>query len=346
MRALVVADVVGGVRTFVRELTQGCSPLDVEFDLALIGPSDGAVSLGGESVTSCELREFRLEWMDDPWADLKATSRWIGELCERHDPDLIHMNTFAPVPDPELPVLLTFHSCVLTWWRAVRGSEAPAHWNRYRRLVRAALDRADLITFPSRALAAAVSDVYGALGPSRVIPNGREVTVPQVPREQLVVAAGRIWDEAKNVSLVASAAEAIRARVAAIGPGEAHGIESIGAVSEAELLRWLASAAVFVEPARYEPFGLTALEAALCGCALVLGDIPSLREVWGTAASYVSPDDAEALAASVNALLEDPWRRRRAAIRARTAALRYNPAAMANAYAEAYQRLAPAPVIA
>ena len=33
-------------------------------------------------------------------------------------------------------------------------------------------------------------------------------------------------------------------------------------------------------PARYEPFGLSILEAALSGCALVLGDLPSLRELW------------------------------------------------------------------
>ncbi len=35
-------------------------------------------------------------------------------------------------------------------------------------------------------------------------------------------------------------------------------------------------------PARYEPFGLSVLEAALSGCALVLGDIPSLRESGAT----------------------------------------------------------------
>ena len=54
-------------------------------------------------------------------------------------------------------------------------------------------------------------------------------------------------------------------------------------------------AAIYALPARYEPFGLSALEAALSGCALVLGDIPSLREVWGDAAVFVPPDDAGGL---------------------------------------------------
>ena len=49
---------------------------------------------------------------------------------------------------------------------------------------------------------------------------------------------------------------------------------------------------IYALPARYEPFGLSVLEAALSGCALVLGDIPSLREIWDGAALFVDPDDA------------------------------------------------------
>ena len=58
---------------------------------------------------------------------------------------------------------------------------------------------------------------------------------------------------------------------------------------------WMARAAIYALPARYEPFGLTALEAGLSGCALVLGDIPSLREVWGETACFVPPDDRDAV---------------------------------------------------
>ena len=74
---------------------------------------------------------------------------------------------------------------------------------------------------------------------------------------------------------------------------------------------------------------LFVLEAALCGCALVLGDIRSLREVWGPAASYVDPDDAETLAGTLNALLDDPARRHAAALAAVERASRYTPTAMA-----------------
>ena len=62
---------------------------------------------------------------------------------------------------------------------------------------------------------------------------------------------------------------------------------------------------IFALPARYEPFGLSVLEAALSGCALALGDIPSLREIWGGAALFVSPDNSDGLARALNQLIAD-----------------------------------------
>jgi glycosyltransferase involved in cell wall biosynthesis len=242
------------------------------------------------------------------------------------------MNTFAPVHDPDVPVLLTVHSCVLTWWRAVHGITAPGAWARYAALVRLGLRRADLVTVPTRALLDDLTAVYGDLPDALVIPNGRALIAPRRRRrERLVVSAGRLWDAAKNAALLAQAAPHIAGRVVPLGPGT-----EAGEVSEADLLDWFSRATVFAEPARYEPFGLAALEAALCGCALVLGDIPSLREVWGDTAAFVSPEDPEELAATVNRLLDDPVR---AAQRAHARAARFEPTAMAREYVAAYRTL-------
>lgn len=342
MRVLLVADVVGGVRTFVHELARELTGRGVELHLALIGPQ-----VVVREAASCQARDLRLEWMPDPWDDVAATAAWVEELEAACRPDVIHMNTFAPVDGRDsavvrgAPVVLTVHSCVLTWWRAVHGVGAPAAWHRYRELAQGALARADLVVAPTRALLRDLASVYGPLANARAIPNGRGVGVssPAKQRQRLVVAVGRLWDEAKNLGAVAGAAEAIRGRVVAIGPGEVAGVESTGPLEEPGVVGWLSRAAVFAEPARYEPFGLAAVEAALCGCALVLGDIPSLREVWGDGASFVPPDDPEALAFEVNRLLEEPERRRAAAGRARAVALRYSPAAMAEAYLDAYRSL-------
>lgn len=345
MRILFVADNLGGVRTFTAELTRELITRDIEVHLALIGP-------GGSSApaSTCAARDLRLEWMENPWADVERTAAWIDERRREVEPDLIHMNTFTPVCAPQTPVLLTVHSCVLTWWRAVHGCDAPPEWDRYRALVTTAVRHSHAIAAPTRALLHALEEIHGPLPHARVIHNGRDVGLGAPTtrgRESLVVSAGRLWDEAKNAALLASVAEEIEGHVVLIGPGKVKGaIEPLGQLSEHGVLRWLSRAAVFAEPARYEPFGLAALEAALCGCALVLGDIPSLREVWGGAATYVDPEDGEALVAEINALLRDPLRRAAVARRAYEVARRYHPVAMADRYVAAYRALVPEAVTA
>src|SRR5947199_312178 len=68
-------------------------------------------------------------------------------------------------------------------------------------------------------------------------------------------------------------------------------------------------AAIFASPALYEPFGLTVLEAAAAGCALVLSDIPSFRELWSGAAVFVDPADSESLHRALRDLSADDHQR-------------------------------------
>jgi glycosyltransferase involved in cell wall biosynthesis len=103
--------------------------------------------------------------------------------------------------------------------------------------------------------------------------------------------------------------------------------------------RWLARAAVYASPARYEPFGLSVLEAALAGCALVLGDLPSLRELWNDAAVFVQPGSAAQLRQVLSRVAADDRLREALALRARARALNLSATRMAERYHAAYQYL-------
>src|ERR687898_149765 len=150
---------------------------------------------------------------------------------------------------------------------------------------------------------------------TRVIWNGREAPkIEAIDKQPMVLAAGRVWDEAKNLKILASAAKDLPWPVCVAGPGVPERGEGAALARNVRWLRppapaaldvWLAQAAIFVAPSRYEPFGLAALEAALAGCALVLGDVPTLRELWTGAAMFVPPDDREQLAYALNSLIAD-----------------------------------------
>jgi glycosyltransferase involved in cell wall biosynthesis len=265
---------------------------------------------------------------------------------------VVHLNGYAHGALPwDAPVCIVAHSCVLSWWRAVRGDDAPPSWVRYHAAVRRGIEHADLVIAPSAAMLGAIRELYGEPAAARVIANGRDpVRFSPGAKEPLVLTAGRLWDEAKNAAAVERIAPELPWPVYVAGDtagpdGRAMGFSAVrhlGRLDEGALAAWMARAWIYALPARYEPFGLSVLEAALAGCALVLGDIPSLREIWDDTALYVHPEDHQQLRATIDMLVRDDARRARLGWCARRRACRYAPARMAAAYHDTYVQLASA----
>lgn len=84
-----------------------------------------------------------------------------------------------------------------------------------------------------------------------------------------------------------------------------------GYVSDRELRALYSSCAVCVYPSLYEGFGLPPLEAMACGAAVIVSDIPVLREVTGDAAMHVPPLDVPQMAQNLIELLRDDAKRAR-----------------------------------
>ncbi|HZF68514.1 MAG TPA: glycosyltransferase family 4 protein [Gemmatirosa sp.] len=365
LTVLMTVDAVGGVWTYALELARALGPA-TRVHVAVLGPGpDAAQRAEAMTVPGLALHhlECALEWMDEPWDDVARAGEWLLSLERALGPDVVHLNGFAHGALPwRAPAVVVAHSCVCSWWEAVHGVPAPAAWDRYRAAVRAGIAAADLVVAPTHAMLDAVRREHG-LRAGVVVPNGRDARhFPARAPTPTVLTAGRLWDAAKNVRAVVDAARALPAgwQVTVAGdvapPEGAHGEarDALPADGAAARVRWLgrlptpalaahmAGAAIYALPARYEPFGLSALEAALAGCALVLGDLPSLREVWDDAAWFVPPDDGEALGYALATLAADPPRRAALADAARTRALGYTPARMGDGYRAAYAAAAEA----
>ena len=350
---LMTADTVGGVWTHALELARGLAARGVGVHVATMGalPSDAQREAANVSGIALHARAYRLEWMNEPWRSVHAAGDWLLALEARIRPTVVHLNqyTFGALPFAA-PTLVVGHSCVLSWWRAVHGSEAPREWDRYRAAVRAGLACATLVGAPSAAMLAALREHHGFDGDGRVLPNGRSAGdfAPAVEKDPVVLAAGRLWDAAKNLAALEAVAPRlpwpIRVAGALRSPGGAtrtsSGVVALGELAPAAFAAELARASIFAAPARYEPFGQTALEAALAGCALVLGDIESQRQIWGDAALFADPDDHDALHAALAGLIDDPRRCRTLAAAARTRALAFSPRRMVDGYLAAYRWVA------
>ena len=314
MRILLTTDTIGGVWTFTRELSSEL--LRAGHDVALVSfgrrpsPEQLTWTVSQALELPCRFRYFSseapLEWMQMNNTSLPSGANELLRIAEQFCPDVLHSNQFCfGALDLGIPKLVTAHSDVLSWAAACRpnGLE-PSPWlGRYCELVRRGLSAADALSAPTRWMADALKAHYKFATPVHVILNGRTLDVSHdiaPPAMKQAVTAGRLWDEAKNISVLLNVLSpwpiliaGDQRHEAAVAPEFISCAKLLGLLSQDSLTALFRASNVYLATSVYEPFGLAPLEAATCGCAVLANDIPSLREVWGDAAIYFY--DAESL---------------------------------------------------
>ncbi len=299
LRVLMSADTIGGVWTYALDLARALQPFEVEVHLATMGSlPNREQTRQAVAISNLQLHQssYQLEWMDDPWPDVDRAGAWLLRLEQRLKPDVVHLNHYAHGHLPwTAPTLTVVHSCVLSWWEAVKREPAPRQWQTYFLRVRRGLRASNAVVSVSRQQQQYAEQFYGPLAHHQVIANSRDYRLfSPAPKEPFVLGMGRLWDEAKNMEMLAGVARELPWPLVLAGEGAPEGqhfanVEFTGHLPHHKIADMLGAAAVYAMPACYEPFGLSVLEAGLSGCALVLADIPSLRENWDGAAIFVSP---------------------------------------------------------
>jgi glycosyltransferase involved in cell wall biosynthesis len=336
------ADAVGGVWTYALDLAGALAPFGVETTLAVLGPAPGeAAKREARTIAGLDLIEtgLPLDWTAATPDDIAQAGEAVADLAADSGADLVQLNSPSLAAGRRFPapVVGACHSCLATWWTAVRGGAMPDDFRWRARAHREGLVACHALVAPTAAFADATARAYELPRPLAVH-NGRALPPEAArPRVRQVFTAGRLWDEGKNLAALDAAAGLIDAPVFAAGPlagpnGAAVSLAAarpLGPLPPDGVRAWLARTPVFASTASYEPFGLAALEAAQAGCALVLSDIATLRELWQDAALFVPPDRPEAIADALQSLLDAPERAAALGAAARARAGRYTPEGMA-----------------
>jgi glycosyltransferase involved in cell wall biosynthesis len=355
LKILMTTDTVGGVWNYAVDLCHGLRDYSVEIHLATMGgylsPSQRDQLGSLDNVVVYE-SDYKLEWMHDPWVEVEKAYHWIKEIHNDIDPDIIHFNNYGQAQYHwKTPTIVVAHSCVLSWWKAVKKEEAPFEWNKYKNIVKKALLNADIVVAPTQYFLNEVENIYGSFIHKKVIHNGRNFAETSFrEKEPFILSAGRVWDEAKNLSVLMQLAGHLEWPVYISGENghpvtkkvvQTENVHYLGHLSPVELQDWMQRAAIYALPAHYEPFGLSALEAAHAGCALLLGDIGTLREVWNDAAVYVDQNNPKMVAAALDKLIYNEHCRLKYAARAKERSTNYNLDKMAQHYYSTYLHLLP-----
>lgn len=282
---------------------------------------------------------FEPDWGTDSWGEVERAGEWLLRLEEHLAPDVVQVHSYAYGALPfRAPVVLAGHDCPLC--RAWVVGEETASWLRYRKAVGAALDSAHLVVTPTEAALAELESLFGPVAAARTIPAARSGRrfLPAA-KEDLILAA----PEGAGLEVLTAAAADLPWQVGVVGvsadDGAAPGLRFLGPMAGERLAGWLGRAAIFTLPRAYEPTGLPVLEAALAGCALVLPDLPGLRERWDGAALFVEPGDPSDLARALTLLIDEDKGRRGLGQRARSRALAFTPERRAGAFLEVYADL-------
>jgi glycosyltransferase involved in cell wall biosynthesis len=360
MHVLITSDTVGGVWTYTQELVTGL--IDAGHRVTLV--SFGKLPVPHQTAWMQTLSrleyhptEYRLEWMEVAERDVEESRRYLEMLVQEVLPDVLHFSQYCYGDIAVgVPKIVVAHSDIVSWWVAVHGTEPEdTPWMRhYRETVTNGLQGADVVVAPSQWMLEQVGKHYLTPANSLVIHNGRnpELFDPDAPKDDFVLTVGRVWDAAKHVSLLLEREQESPVRIVGweMEPGREGGSKSAhvpknvglsGPKSQAELREIYANAAIYAATSRYEPFGLSALEAALSRCALVMNDNPSFRELWGDTAVYFKKDDPDDLARAITELRRDPELRMKYADCAyQHARENYTSAQMMAAYEKIYSEIA------
>jgi glycosyltransferase involved in cell wall biosynthesis len=355
---------MSGAWTYTRELVTGLVTRGVRVTLVTFGE----IPLPDQTtwmdlLHGLEYRPtaFRLEWMDEAPGDLPDSSEFLLNLVKEIEPDLLHLHQFCHANLPvDIPRVVMAHGDLITWAEAVQGcSPRPTRWLKwYRENIIRGIRAADTVVVPSACMLNSLLSTYARPRHASVIYPGRNPIFfnPYIGKEDSVLSVGRLLDAGKQVFLLTQYAQPFS--VCIVGAEQTVPLPRIpiradvkvstnqncvairGAQTEAQLRALYSRAAVYAATARYEPLGMSALDAAFSRCAIVANDIPSFREIWGDAALYFRTNDGSSLAATLRRLDADRALRHAYAERAFTRAReRFTTKRMIDDYLELYRSL-------
>jgi glycogen synthase len=364
VHVLVTGDTLSGSWTYTRELVTGLVTRGVRVTLV----SFGEIPLPEQTAWMDHLHgldyhptAFRLEWMQEAEEDLSESRAFLSTLIRELRPDVLHFNQFCYGDLPVgVPRVVMAHGDLITWGEAVHEQDPrfsrPTRW--YRDMMVRGIAGADAIVAPSAWMLDQIRHCYGRPRRGEVIYPGRNPIFfnPYVNKDDCVLTVGRLVDAGKQVFLLTQHAHPVP--VCIVGAEQTVPVPRIpiradvklaieqtsvairGPQTEAQLRALYSRASIYAATARYEPLGMSALEAAFSRCAIVANDIPSFREIWGDAAFYFHTNDAASLAEGIRQLGEDRTMRRAYAELAYTRAReRFTTKRMIDDYLQLYRSL-------
>jgi hypothetical protein len=185
MRIMLTADTVGGVWHYTTELAAGFATRGIETLIVAMGPPPSpAQRAEASAVNGCELRStgLGLDWLAAGPDEVRRAAVELAEIAADWGADTVqlHSPAYAAAANWPAPLVAAAHSCVATWWQAIREGPLPVHLAWRADLTADGLVTADAVIAPSHSFADMLTRTYALHREIRVIWNGRK----QIPMQR------------------------------------------------------------------------------------------------------------------------------------------------------------------
>ena len=211
MRVLMTTDSVGGVWTYSLNLARGLRARAWEVTLLVLGPPPSAAQRA-HAADVCELLEtgLPLDWAADGGRETAMAGETVAGIASLCKADIVHLNSPALAAEVafDQPVIGVCHSCLASWWHAMRTGPMPAEFRRHKQILSRGYARCAALVSPSRSFSRVTAQIYGIAAPT-VVHNGAPAPGHHhsLAEPWVILAAGRLWDEAKGFPVLAQAAQ-------------------------------------------------------------------------------------------------------------------------------------------
>jgi glycosyltransferase involved in cell wall biosynthesis len=314
----------GGISRYFVELAAALGRLG-GVDAQVVAPLAASRFLAAQRpalrVSSLDVSQFE----GLPLRVVRGVNRMLFPLAARRSrPEIVHETGYAPVRTAprRARIVTTMHDTI-----PERLPERFPDVELHRRLIRAALERADAVICVSESTRRDVVELYGVAPERMTVVHLASALEPAAagPAEEpepyflcvgarypyknfgALVKAFGISGLARTHRLIAfssqqfSEVELEEISRAGIAPDRVRRVSG----NDAKLACYYAGATAMVLPSLYEGFGIPVVEAMRCGCPVIASATSSLPEVGGDAAVYCDPREPESFAVAMCRVAED-----------------------------------------
>jgi len=152
---LLSADAVGGVWQYSTDLVRALALHGYQVTLAVMGPAlSEAQRAEAAALPNARVVEtgLELEWLAAEASPILRAEARLAEMAGDLRVDVVQLHTPALVSAGRYPcpVIALLHSCVATWWSAVREGPMPEDFAWRAALVEQGMKRASRVIVPTR----------------------------------------------------------------------------------------------------------------------------------------------------------------------------------------------------